>query len=199
MTYNFPLMTPQFSLYAHSDRLIEEFNDVLSRSHYILPTYDNTIHTNIDQLASVFNYWVQLIPSPEIRIAKVDRVILHDLTIKLNQFVADHELVHEFKGRFRSQETLFVLAYFVSSEILLVINDFTPRELLFYYDHMKFDMPYYNLTNDDLDRTEVNVMFDFRKTFVAQLHTPAMRRRLNLAVYDAIKKTRQLLAKQMSQ
>ena len=196
--HNLPLISSSYSIYAHSDQLIDEFNELQTRFFHTLPIYSNTLHTNKDYVASFFNYWVQLINSKEIRIAKVETLIVHDLTIKLNQFAANHMLVHEFNGRFRSNEALYVLAYFIASEFLTIIDDITPPDILSYYRTIKDTVPYYLLTNDDLDRQEVKVMFDFRRFVTGQLHDVAIRERFNVGVYDAVKKTRQFLARQMS-
>lgn len=196
--HDLPLISSNYSLYAHSEQLIDEFNELQMRFYHTLPIYTTTIHTNIDHIASIFNYWVQLINSKEIRIAKVESVVIHDLTIKLNQLAATHELVREFKGRFRSNEALFILAYFIASEFLTLINAITPESILTYYRTVQSGIPYYALTNDDLDREDVNVMFEFRRSITSQLHEPAIRKQFQVALYNAVKKTRQVLARQMS-
>lgn len=193
-----PLITEELSLYAHSNALIQQFNDLFARYIDILPPYENVRHTQLDYIAAMFNYWVQLIHSCEVRIAKVNRVVFHDLTIALNQIVCQHELVHEFKARFRSPEELLVLAYCITSELLLAIKEIIPAHLAARYDPNTFKQSYFSFTNSDLHRPDLQILIDFRKEISSKLSDMSMRRRLNVAIYEATKKTRQILAKQQS-
>ncbi|MEE1131716.1 MAG: hypothetical protein UHX00_08880 [Caryophanon sp.] len=195
---NLPLMTQELSLYAHSDTLIHEFNDVLARHIEMLPDYESISHTQVDYVAAVFNYWVQLIHSCEVRIAKVSRVVFHDLTIALTQTVCQHEFVHEFKARFRSPDELLILAHCIVSELLLVIEDIIPEHLAKHYDLSKFDQSFYAFTNSDLSRPDLQILSDFRQEVSSKLSDRSTRRQLNVAIYEATKKTRQILAKRQS-
>ncbi|OCS91071.1 hypothetical protein [Caryophanon latum] len=193
-----PLITEELSLYAHSNALIDEFNELLVRHMNMLPLYESIDHTQVDYVAAVFNCWVQLIHSCEVRIAKVNRVIFHDVTIALNQIVYQHEFVHEFKARFRSPDELLILAHCITSEVLLVIQNIIPEYLKTPYYSDTFNEPYYALTNNDLNRPDLQLFTDFRQEVSSKLSSMSMRRHLNVAIYEATKKTRQILAKQQS-
>lgn len=191
MTRIYPKISEEYSLYTHSPQLLDEFNALVNLYLDELPPSTVFSHAPEDFLASIFNYWIQLIESDELRIAKVDILMMHGLSIDIHQQVVKHSLIQEFVTRYSNRHAAFILAYFLSNEIVELIHSLLPEHLKLNDCQLKELQHFYTLTNSDLQSAEMYQLFEFRRHISQLLHSNLHIRKLfYYTIYNATKKAR---------
>ena len=153
-------MNSNHSIYTHAEEHIDQFLYLYDKYSAILPKPCQTIHNELDQKASVFNIWLQLIDSSNYRVVKHDRMIFHELTAAYHYYITNHIVTEKFKECETSDTSIFIYAYFAS----YFLNEYVAEELTIdTYNTFKKEIQTYSffeLTDDFIEQVFGRQLFN---------------------------------------
>lgn len=161
------------SLYAHSEQLIEQFNTLIAVHEPYLFRFDNTIKLNspVNFYSTIFNYWVQLIDTDELRVPKVEKLIFHTFAFEMNKYLADNPLTTKFLKTHRSADERFVFCYFFGYHFLYYMHVHMPKELLERFMQQKDLIQLFATKDSDLQNKILQDIYTYRKELLADIRT----------------------------